>query len=70
MIDTLNTILEFIKTNNEEITTIGLCLILFGLPILAFCTPMFGYAPYVEEEMLEEMLEEEQLKEEELKNKK
>lgn len=51
MIDTLNTILEFIKTNNETITTIGIGLFLFGLPILAFCTPMFGYAPGVECEM-------------------
>ena len=66
MIDTLNTIIEFIKTNNEEITTIGLCIILVGLPILAFCTPMFGYSP----DYYEKMMEEEQLKEEEeLKNK-
>lgn len=66
MIDILNTVLEFIKTNNEVITTIGLGLFLFGLPILAFCTPMFGYAPGY----YDELMEEEQLNEEELKNNK
>lgn len=54
MIDTLNIILEFIKTNNEVITTIGLGLFLFGLPILAFYTPMFGDAPCFDEETLED----------------
>lgn len=54
MIDILNTILEFIKTNNEVITTIGIGLFLFGFPILTFYTPMFGYAPGVECEMLVE----------------
>lgn len=66
MIDTLNTVLEFIKTNNEVITTIGLGLFVFGLPVLAFCTPMFGYAP----DYYDETIEEEQLNEEELKNNK
>ena len=66
MIETLNTVLEFIKTNNEVITTIGLGIFLVGLPILAFCTPMFGYAPGYYDELMEEEL----LKEEELKNKK
>ena len=66
MIETLNTVLEFIKTNNEVITLIGLWVILVGLPILAFCTPMFGYSP----DYYNKLMEEEQLNEEELKNKK